>query len=189
MCKLYWSEYHQRVSELAMQIMGADGLVPTGRRPANMSAPTIPARRTTASWIDTFLQRACGDGLRGTSEIQRNILGEQVLGLPREAEKLGRSSHTFAPREEAVPELLAVLREVVHVRHPRAHEHGDVGGLRVGRGSACGSGHTSRSPTPTNTGTVTAAASSATHPGLSMSVAHGGMVADPHTGTRPLRVG
>jgi alkylation response protein AidB-like acyl-CoA dehydrogenase len=31
--KLFWSEYHQRASELAMAIMGPDGLVPTGRTP------------------------------------------------------------------------------------------------------------------------------------------------------------
>ena len=32
--KLYWSEYHQRASELAMEIMGPHGLVPSGRRPS-----------------------------------------------------------------------------------------------------------------------------------------------------------
>ena len=34
--KLYWSEYHQRVTELAMRILGADALTPAGRWPTNM---------------------------------------------------------------------------------------------------------------------------------------------------------
>ena len=50
-----------------------------------------------------------------------------------------------------------------------------------------GSGTTSRSPTATSTGTLIAAASSLTQPGSTISIAHGGNVADPHTGTRPRR--
>ena len=33
--KLYWSEYHKVVTELAVDILGADALVPTGRRPSS----------------------------------------------------------------------------------------------------------------------------------------------------------
>ncbi len=84
--KLYWSEYHQRVSELAMQIMGPDGLVPTGRRPArNVRTDDPGAPNSTASWANVFLLNArAGTVYAGSSEVQRNILGETVLGLPRE---------------------------------------------------------------------------------------------------------
>ena len=85
--KLYWSEYHQRVSELAMQIMGADGLVPTGRRPAAQR----PHRRAGRAELDRLVdqrvpaqRRARARCTRGAREIQRNILGETVLGLPKE---------------------------------------------------------------------------------------------------------
>jgi alkylation response protein AidB-like acyl-CoA dehydrogenase len=88
--KLYWSEYHQRVSELAMQIMGPDGLVPTGRRPSrNVRTDAPGAPNSTASWTNVFLLNArAGTVYAGSSEIQRNILGESVLGLPREPRPL-----------------------------------------------------------------------------------------------------
>jgi alkylation response protein AidB-like acyl-CoA dehydrogenase len=84
--KLYWSEYHQRVSELAMQIMGPAGLVPTGARPfRNVRTDAPHAPNSTASWTNVFLLNArAGTVYAGSSEIQRNILGESVLGLPKE---------------------------------------------------------------------------------------------------------
>ena len=37
-----------------------------------------------ASWVGTFLNARAGTIYAGTSQVQRNILGEQVLSLPRE---------------------------------------------------------------------------------------------------------
>ncbi|HZU74622.1 MAG TPA: acyl-CoA dehydrogenase [Acidimicrobiales bacterium] len=83
--KLYWSEYHRQVTELAMDIMGPAGLVPTGRRPASAFQTDDPgAPNSTASWATTFLSARAGTIYAGTSQIQRNILGEMVLGLPKE---------------------------------------------------------------------------------------------------------
>jgi alkylation response protein AidB-like acyl-CoA dehydrogenase len=83
--KLYWSEYHRRVTELAMDILGPDGLVPTGRRPSSsFSADDEGSPNSTASWSDTFLNARAGTIYAGTSQVQRNILGEMVLGLPKE---------------------------------------------------------------------------------------------------------
>jgi alkylation response protein AidB-like acyl-CoA dehydrogenase len=84
--KLYWSEYHQVVADLAMQIMGPHGLVPTGRRPSrNVRTDSPGAPNSTASWANVFLLNArAGTVYAGSSEIQRNILGETVLGLPKE---------------------------------------------------------------------------------------------------------
>jgi alkylation response protein AidB-like acyl-CoA dehydrogenase len=83
--KLYWSEYHQRVTDLALHVVGADALTPSGRWPTNMVRTDDPgAPNDTASWVGTFLNARAGTIYAGTSQVQRNILGEQVLGLPRE---------------------------------------------------------------------------------------------------------
>jgi alkylation response protein AidB-like acyl-CoA dehydrogenase len=83
--KLYWSEYHQAVTELSMAIMGLDGLVPTGRPPSSaIGSDDVGAPNSTASWTTTFLHARAGTIYAGTSQVQRNILGEQVLGLPKE---------------------------------------------------------------------------------------------------------
>jgi alkylation response protein AidB-like acyl-CoA dehydrogenase len=84
--KLYWSEYHRRASELAIDIMGVRGLVPEGELPARWFRTDEPgAPNSTASWQSVFLLNALsGTVYAGTSEVQRNILGETVLGLPRE---------------------------------------------------------------------------------------------------------
>ena len=83
--KLNWSEYHRVVTELSMDIMGLDGLVPTGRPPASAFQTDEPgAPNSTASWANVFLNARAGTIYAGTSQIQRNIIGELVLGLPKE---------------------------------------------------------------------------------------------------------
>jgi alkylation response protein AidB-like acyl-CoA dehydrogenase len=83
--KLYWSEYHKVVTELAMDILGVDGLVPTGRRPASsFQTDDAGAPNSTASWEGVFLNARAGTIYAGSSQIQRNIIGEMVLGLPKE---------------------------------------------------------------------------------------------------------
>ncbi|MBW3555579.1 MAG: acyl-CoA dehydrogenase family protein [Actinobacteria bacterium] len=83
--KLYWSEYHLASTELAMDIMGLHGLVPRGRAPRDAFGPDDPgAANDSASWAGTFLNARAGTIYAGTSQIQRNIIGELVLGLPKE---------------------------------------------------------------------------------------------------------
>jgi alkylation response protein AidB-like acyl-CoA dehydrogenase len=83
--KLYWSEYHQVVTELGVDILGADALVPSGRHPSSaFSADDAGAPNSSSSWVDTFLNARAGTIYAGSSQVQRNILGEMVLGLPKE---------------------------------------------------------------------------------------------------------
>jgi alkylation response protein AidB-like acyl-CoA dehydrogenase len=71
--KLYWSEMNVRAANIPMQILGPYSLL--GRR----SQHSVDEGR----WLYLFL-RAPGDTImEGTSEIQRNIIGERALGLPR----------------------------------------------------------------------------------------------------------
>jgi alkylation response protein AidB-like acyl-CoA dehydrogenase len=71
--KLFWSEYHKRLGEIAVGIEGADGLL----RPDGDGYPV-------SSWQSVFLSSRAGTIYSGTSEIQRNIIGERALGLPKE---------------------------------------------------------------------------------------------------------
>ena len=83
--KLYWSEYHQQLTELAVDILGADAMIPFGRVPSTaFQTDDAGAPNSSASWVTTFLNARAGTIYAGSSQIQRNIIGEMVLGLPKE---------------------------------------------------------------------------------------------------------
>ena len=78
-------EYHRQVTELAVDILGADGLAPTGSWPSSSFHHRRPRRpNAVASWVGTFLNARAGTIYAGTCQVQRNIIGEMVLGLPKE---------------------------------------------------------------------------------------------------------
>ena len=83
--KIYWSEYHQRVTELAMDILGMEATAP-GVKTGPVTFPTdySGSANNAANWYDVFLKARSGTIYAGTSQVQRNILGERVLGLPKE---------------------------------------------------------------------------------------------------------
>jgi alkylation response protein AidB-like acyl-CoA dehydrogenase len=84
--KLYWSEYHRWVTDLAMTLLGPAGMIPEGRPPLRHFRTDDPgAPNSTASWSHTWLTAVSGTIYAGTSEVQRNILAESALGMPREA--------------------------------------------------------------------------------------------------------
>jgi alkylation response protein AidB-like acyl-CoA dehydrogenase len=76
--KLFWSEYHKRLGEIAIGIEGSDGLL----RPDGDGYPV-------STWQNVFLSSRAGTIYSGTSEIQRNIIGERALGLPKEPRVAG----------------------------------------------------------------------------------------------------
>lgn len=83
--KLYWSEYHKRATELALDILGPDAMIHTGpgaRKSFHADAPG--AANESGSWLGAFYNARAGTIYAGTSQVQRNILGEMVLGLPKE---------------------------------------------------------------------------------------------------------
>jgi alkylation response protein AidB-like acyl-CoA dehydrogenase len=83
--KLYWSEYHKVVTELGIDIIGLDALVPTGRKPSSaFQTDDAGAPNDSMSWAMTFLNARAGTIYAGSSQIQKNIIGEMVLGLPKE---------------------------------------------------------------------------------------------------------
>lgn len=71
--KLVWANWHQRLGEVAMDVLGADGLAARGA-PYDLS-----------EWQRLFLFSRADTIYGGSDEVQRNILAERVLGLPREA--------------------------------------------------------------------------------------------------------
>jgi alkylation response protein AidB-like acyl-CoA dehydrogenase len=82
--KLYWSEYHQFVTSLALKILGADALTVEGRGPLRSWRADDPgAPNTSGSWLGAFWNATAGTIYAGASQIQKNILAESVLGLPR----------------------------------------------------------------------------------------------------------
>ncbi len=69
--KLLWANWHRGLGELAMDILGAPGLIAL---PDDLD-----------EWQRLFLFSRADTIYGGSNEVQRNIISERVLGLPREA--------------------------------------------------------------------------------------------------------
>ncbi len=83
--KIIWSEYAQAYTELAMEILGPEALAPTGASTGGLLAmPEAGTDNSPLSWVETFLAARAGTIYAGSSQVQRNIIGEQLLGLPKE---------------------------------------------------------------------------------------------------------
>ena len=80
MLKLFGSEAEQSAALHMLETLGPDGLDHT-----RASAPPRPFAGAifTASWWERYLRSFPGTIAGGTSQIQRNIIAEKVLGLPR----------------------------------------------------------------------------------------------------------
>ncbi|MFI8291010.1 acyl-CoA dehydrogenase family protein [Streptomyces sp. NPDC085614] len=70
--KLYWSHWHRDLGELAMAVRGPAATVTAGD-PHGLDP-----------WQRLFLFSRADTVYAGSSEIQRNIIAERVLGLPKE---------------------------------------------------------------------------------------------------------
>jgi alkylation response protein AidB-like acyl-CoA dehydrogenase len=72
--KLYWSEMSKRLHETAMAVLG----------PAAPLWHGAAGNPGDGRWQRSWLYYQASSIFAGTNEIQRNIIGERVLGLPRE---------------------------------------------------------------------------------------------------------
>ena len=71
MRKLLGAEHEQRVQELGLMLLGAEGAT---------------TEDDAGRWSQGFLSTRCLTIAGGTSEVQRNVIGERILGLPRDPE-------------------------------------------------------------------------------------------------------
>lgn len=72
--KLHWSESHQRLLDVALTVLGERALA---------GPVTTGAHSRAGAWVRDALWSRAETILAGTSEVQRNILAEQMLGLPK----------------------------------------------------------------------------------------------------------
>ncbi len=91
--KMYWSEMHQRAMELALDVFGAHSmLVATGPPSGSWPGALRDRRRDgypASPMMSAFFFSRSETIWGGTSQIQRNIVGERVLGLPKEPRAAG----------------------------------------------------------------------------------------------------
>lgn len=71
--KIFWSELDQTMHATAMSILGARAEL----------LPHAPDALGVGGWLDGWLFSQSGPIYAGTNEIQRNIIAERMLGMPR----------------------------------------------------------------------------------------------------------
>jgi alkylation response protein AidB-like acyl-CoA dehydrogenase len=71
--KIFWSELDLRMHETALAILGERAHL----------RPEAPDAGDAGDWLDGYLFALSGPIYAGTNEIQRNIVAERILGMPR----------------------------------------------------------------------------------------------------------
>jgi alkylation response protein AidB-like acyl-CoA dehydrogenase len=71
--KIFWSELDVKMHETALALLGARGEL----------LSSAPASQGAAGWLDGYLFAIAGPIYAGTNEVQRNIIAERILKLPR----------------------------------------------------------------------------------------------------------
>ena len=72
--KIFWSELDLLIHETAMKLLGARG---------ELEPSTAAQVAELGTWLDGFMFAQSGPIYAGTNEIQRNIIAERMLGMPR----------------------------------------------------------------------------------------------------------
>jgi alkylation response protein AidB-like acyl-CoA dehydrogenase len=83
MNKLTSTNIGHEVAKLALEILGDDGLYEPGER-------MLGGPRDNAGWVGQFMWSLGSAVAGGTANIQRNVIGERGLGLPRDAAASGK---------------------------------------------------------------------------------------------------
>jgi alkylation response protein AidB-like acyl-CoA dehydrogenase len=71
--KIFWSELDVSMHETALALLGARAEL----------LPEAPSATGVGRWLDGYLFSLAGPIYAGTNEVQRNIIAERILGLPR----------------------------------------------------------------------------------------------------------
>ncbi|CAB1368534.1 acyl-CoA dehydrogenase [Denitratisoma oestradiolicum] len=71
--KIFWSELDIQMHDTAMRILGSRAEL----------LPEAPDAGDVGTWLDGFLFSQAGTIYAGSNEIQRNIIAERMLGMPR----------------------------------------------------------------------------------------------------------
>jgi alkylation response protein AidB-like acyl-CoA dehydrogenase len=90
--KMFWSEYAQRFAEIVTDLRGADSMI----MPDSQDGAYAPDR-----WQADFLSTRSVTIWGGTAQVQRNIVGERVLGLPKEPDAEAQRRPLGAAKETA----------------------------------------------------------------------------------------
>ena len=72
--KIFWSEMDIHLHETALAILGAE---------AELLPPATSQAGAEHEWLDDYIFSLAGPIYAGSNEIQRNIIAERMLGLPR----------------------------------------------------------------------------------------------------------
>jgi len=76
--KLAFAELNKRITEFAVDVLGADGMLMPGGYPKTRSPGAMNFEHAQRAFLRTRANSIEG----GTTEVMKNILGERVLGLP-----------------------------------------------------------------------------------------------------------
>jgi alkylation response protein AidB-like acyl-CoA dehydrogenase len=87
--KLYWGSWHRRLGELALDVLGPAAMIVGGEGDGSHGTTDSYELKSTDSYELNAFQRAFLNSRAetiygGSNQIQRNIIGERVLGLPSE---------------------------------------------------------------------------------------------------------
>lgn len=84
MTKIFWSEFFQRETELALDILGDEMLTPSGMgNNGALITAELGTPNSSRAWVETALAARAATIYAGSSQVQRNIIGEKLLGLPK----------------------------------------------------------------------------------------------------------
>ena len=83
LAKLHYSELDKRIQEIVLDILGPYGQELSGST-AEYALGVTTDEIHNGQWVYHYLWSRAGTIYAGSSEIQKNIIGERVLGLPKE---------------------------------------------------------------------------------------------------------